>query len=89
MKTSPVPFTELAPKCEMTESYELDYKTFHVIESMKNSHADGYVFSLSFLVFGDKEVHVLLSEAEQANAEAQPAYEIGKLYHFMVASATT
>lgn len=61
----------------MTESYELDYKTFHSLESLKNSHADGYRFSLSFLVFGDREVHVLLAESEQANAEAKPAYEIG------------
>lgn len=72
-----MPHAELAKKCEMTESYELDYKTFHSLESLKNSHADGYRFSLSFLVFGDREVHVLLSESEQANAEAKPAYEIG------------
>lgn len=63
----------------MTESYELEYKSFHLIENLKYNHADGYLFKLNFFVFGRKESHLLLSETEESNVEAKPAYEIGML----------
>lgn len=68
----------MTTKCEIEETWELEYKKFHEIKNIKNSQADGYLFRLQFLVYGQKEVHVLLSSTEKADLEKDVAYEIGK-----------
>lgn len=68
----------LVGKCETDETWELDYSKFHEISSLKNSKADGYLFKLNFFVYGQKEVHILLSATEKPNIEKESAYEIGK-----------
>lgn len=69
--------TVLVKKCETEETWELEYNKFHELKSLKNSQADGYVFKLNFFVFGEKEMHVLLSSTEKPNIEKESAYEIG------------
>lgn len=68
-------------KCKVEEKWELDYNKFHALKDLKYSQADGYVFKLNFFVFGNKEVHVLLSPTDEPHIEngftkATSAYEV-------------
>lgn len=73
-----VSFKALVSKCITEEAWELEYNTFHELKSFKNSETDGYLFKLNLLIFGQKEVHILLSATEKPNIEKESAYEIGK-----------
>lgn len=64
-------------KCETEETWELEYKTFHDLKSFKNSQADGYLFKLNFFIYGQKEVHILLSNTKNPVIDQESAYEIG------------
>lgn len=68
----------LVSKCQTEETWELQYNKFHELKSLKNSQVDGYLFKLNFFIFGEKEVHILLSSTEKPNIETESAYEIGK-----------
>lgn len=70
-------YLALVTKCQTEETWELEYNKFHDIKSFKNSQADGYLFKLNFFVFGQKEVHILLSATEKPVIDREPAYEIG------------
>lgn len=72
-------FSELAKKCRMYESYELQYNSFFSFNNMKNSKSDGYLFKMSFFALAKKEIHVLLSQTDEQDPEKVPAYEIGKV----------
>lgn len=68
-------------KCETEETWELNYNKFHALKDLKNSQAEGYVFKLNFFIFGNKEVHVLLSPTDKLKVENgytkdQSAYEV-------------
>lgn len=52
-------------KCEYEEAWELSYNKFHALKDLKHSQADGYVAKLNFFIFGNKEVHVLLSPTDK------------------------
>lgn len=67
-------------KCQSEEIWELEYNKFHELKSFKNSQADGYLFKLNFFVYGQKEVHILLSATEKPIIDRESAYEIGKLF---------
>lgn len=70
--------TDLVKKCDTEETWELDYKKFHEIKTLKNTQAEGYLFKMNFLVYGQREVHVLLSATEKPDIDKEAAYEIGK-----------
>lgn len=75
----------LVSKCQTEETWELEYNNFHELKSFKNSQADGYKFKLNFFVYGEKEVHILLSATEKPVIVRDSAYEIGethKIHHF-------
>lgn len=65
-------------KCETEEAWELDYKKYHEIKTLKNTQFEGYLFRMNFLVYGQREVHVLLSATEKPDIDKEAAYEIGK-----------
>lgn len=70
--------TDLVKKCDTEETWELDYKKFHEIKILKNTQSEDYLFKMNFLVYGQREVHVLLSATEKPDIDKEAAYEIGK-----------
>lgn len=70
--------TELVKKCQWEEKWEHLYNDYHTISELKNTKAEGYLFRLEMLVYGGKDVHVLLSDKKDVDIEKDPAYEIGE-----------
>lgn len=70
--------TELVKKCQWEEKWEHLYNEYHVISELKNTKAEGYLFRLEILVYGSKDVHMLLSDKKDVNIDKDPAYEISK-----------
>lgn len=70
--------TELVKKCKWEEKWEHLYNEYHVISELKNTQAEGYVFRLEMLVYGSKDVHILLSDKKDVDIDKDAAYEIGK-----------
>lgn len=77
-KISVFGWKDLVKKCEIEEAWELEYKKFHEIKTLKNTQSEGYLFKMNFLVYGQREVHVLLSATEKPDIDKEAAYEIGK-----------
>lgn len=68
-------------KCEIEETWELEYNKFHELKTMKNTQSEKYLFKINFFVYGQKEVHILLSATEKPDIEKEAAYEIGKILY--------
>lgn len=76
MKRKKKKHTDLVKKCQYEEQWEHKYTKYHALSELKNTQAEGYLFRLPLLVYGPKDVHILLSETENVDSEKDPAYEI-------------
>lgn len=63
-------------KCQWEEKWEHKYEKYHAISELKDSKVEGYLFRLEFLAYGNKDVHILLSDKKDVDIDKDAAYEI-------------
>lgn len=65
-------------QCQWEETWEHVYNKYHALSELKGTKADGFLFRLELLVYGSKDVHILLSNKKDVNLDSDAVYEIGK-----------
>lgn len=70
--------TGLKRQCQLYQEWEYDYNKFFNISDIPGIQPEGYLVRFPFYILADRDAHIIFTETDDPDWQADYAYEISK-----------